>query len=144
MPHGRLEPFSPLIRNSQTGHLHDHVFNADFSIFPRVPPFSSICKREAGFSYGYTTYSYYASTISVDATSSIELGTAGSAAKGALTIDSGVTAVLAGVINGNVVVNGTLGVVGLGYGPSGSSATSLAISAFGTAAPSISPSFRLA
>src|SRR3954464_14640131 len=90
------------------------------------------------------TTSYYASTISVDATSSIELGTAGSAAKGALTIDSGVTAVLAGVINGNVVVNGTLGVVGLGYGPSGSSATSLAISAFGTAAPSISPSFRLA
>src|SRR3954453_740486 len=47
-PHGRLEPFSPLLRNSQTGHLHDHVFKADFPIFPRVPPFSSICKREAG------------------------------------------------------------------------------------------------
>src|SRR3954453_539527 len=47
-PHGRLEPFSPLLRNSQTGHLHDHVFKADFPIFPRVPPFSTAYRRLVG------------------------------------------------------------------------------------------------
>jgi hypothetical protein len=77
-------------------------------------------------SYGYTSYTYYNSTIGVDATSSIEFGTAGSATKGALTIDSGVTANLLGAIDGNVVVNGTVILQG-----------ALAFNAFGTAAPSV-------
>ena len=50
----------------------------------------------------------YASAIGVDATSSIEFGTAGNAQKGALTVDAGVTEQLSGVINGNIVLNGTL------------------------------------
>src|SRR3954453_21189339 len=48
MPHGRLEPFSPLIRNSQTGHLHGHVFNADFSIFPEFRHFLVSARGKLG------------------------------------------------------------------------------------------------
>ncbi len=69
---------------------------------------------------------YAASVIGVDTTSSIEIGTAGNVTKGALTIDSGVTANLSGTIDGSVVVNGTLALAG-----------SLAINAFGAAAETI-------
>ena len=76
---------------------------------------------------GYTNYyTYFASTIGVDSTSSIEFGKTGAATKGALTIDAGVTAALAGAIDGNVVVNGTLSVLG-----------NLAIAPFGAAAPTV-------
>ena len=70
---------------------------------------------------------YASSAIGVDPTSSIELGNAGSVMTGALTIDTGVTANLAGSINGNVVVNGTLAAAG-----------TLAIASFGSSAPTIS------
>jgi hypothetical protein len=83
------------------------------------------------FGGGYYS-NYYASTIGVDSTSSIEFGTAGGAATGALKIDSGVTADLAGTIDGNVVVNGVLDLEG-----------NLAVNAFGTAAPSVSGSGTL-
>ena len=72
--------------------------------------------------------SYGSAVIGVDATSSIEIGTAGGAANGALTVDSGVTVNLLGTIDGNLVLNGTL-VVADG---------TLAIGSFGTAAPTIS------
>ncbi len=52
----------------------------------------------------------YGSTIAVDDNSSVEIGTAGGAAAGTVTIDKGKSAVLSGTIFGNVVVNGTLGV----------------------------------
>ena len=52
------------------------------------------------------------SAIGVDVNSSIEIGNAGSATAGALTIDSGITATLGGTIQGNVMVNGTLAVAG--------------------------------
>ncbi len=70
---------------------------------------------------------YDPSVISVDAVSSIEFGSAGSAAAGALTIDSGMGVVLAGTVDANVVVNGTLAVAG-----------TLAIAPFGSATPSVS------
>jgi hypothetical protein len=46
--------------------------------------------------------------VAADATSSIEFGVNGLAKAGAVTIDGGLTANLAGTIAGNVVVNGTL------------------------------------
>jgi hypothetical protein len=52
------------------------------------------------------------STISVDANASIEIGTSGSLTAGALTVDAGITANLAGTIQGNVAVNGTIAVAG--------------------------------
>ena len=77
---------------------------------------------------------YSPAIIGVDAKSSIEFGTAGNAQSGALTIDSGVTANFTGTtIDGNVVVNGTLATTG----------GALAISPFGTAAPSVSGSGTL-
>ncbi len=53
------------------------------------------------------------SVIGVDSTSSIVFGPGGAVTSGALTIASGVTAGLAGTVNGNVVVNGTLSVSGM-------------------------------
>lgn len=55
-----------------------------------------------------------AAALSVDATSVLEVGGAGGAAAGALTIDKGIAAAAAGAIQGNVVVAGTLAVVGGG------------------------------
>ncbi|WP_428542546.1 beta strand repeat-containing protein [Rhodopila sp.] len=69
---------------------------------------------------------YDTSVIGVDGASSIEFGTLGTVAKGALTIDSGVAVDLAGTIDGNVVVNGTLIIAG-----------TLAIAPFGSAPGSI-------
>ena len=69
---------------------------------------------------------YDTSVIGVDGASSIEFGTLGTVAKGALTIDSGVAVDLAGTIDGNVVVNGTLIVAG-----------TLAVAPFGSAPGSI-------
>jgi filamentous hemagglutinin len=68
-----------------------------------------------------------ASVIGVDTTSSIAVGTGGTAAVGALTIETGTTATLAGTIDGNTVVNGTLAVAG-----------TLAIAPFGANTPAIS------
>ena len=65
--------------------------------------------------------------ISVDSSSYIAIGSTGTATIGALTIENGVTANLAGAIDGNLVVNGILNVVG-----------TLAVSSFGAAAPAIS------
>jgi hypothetical protein len=80
--------------------------------------------------YGTTSLFYgtqfNTSVIGIDATSAIEFGTSGNAAKGALTIDSGVVADLLGTIEGNVVVNGTLAVTG-----------SLAVGSYGTTLPAI-------
>ncbi|WP_158929151.1 hypothetical protein [Acidisphaera sp. S103] len=67
------------------------------------------------------------SVIAVDPTGSIAFGATGTAAAGALTIESGTTVDLAGAIDGNVVVNGTLVVAG-----------TLAVAAFGASAPSVS------
>ncbi len=70
---------------------------------------------------------YDTSVIGVDGASSIEFGTLGTVAKGALTIDSGVAVDLAGTIDGNVVVNGTLIVAGtLAIAPFGSAQGSIA------------------
>ena len=66
------------------------------------------------------------SVIGIDGASSIEFGTIGTVAKGALTIDRGVAVDLAGTIDGNVVVNGTLIVAG-----------TLAIAPFGLLGPSV-------
>jgi hypothetical protein len=49
-------------------------------------------------------------TIAVDDNSSVEIGTTGGAALGAVTIDNGVSAPISGTIYGNVVDNGTLAV----------------------------------
>ena len=69
---------------------------------------------------------YDTSVIGVDPTSTIEIGTAGGATAGALTIDGGVTANLAGTINGNLVVKGTLAAAGsLVIAPLGSNAASV-------------------
>ena len=67
------------------------------------------------------------SVIAVDPTGSIAFGATGTAAAGALTIESGTTVDLAGAIDGNVVVNGMLTVAG-----------TLAVNGFGPVAPSIS------
>jgi hypothetical protein len=75
---------------------------------------------------------YDTSAIVVDATSTIEIGTGGSLAAGALTIDRGVTANLSGTISGNVVVNGTLIAIG-----------TLAVVPLGPAAPSVTGSGTL-
>jgi hypothetical protein len=64
--------------------------------------------------------------IAVDATSSVEIGTTGTASKGALTIDSGTFADGIQTVNGNIVVNGTL------------AGNNMVIGRFGTTAPSIS------
>ena len=53
-------------------------------------------------------------TLAVDGNSSVEIGTTGAVASGALTIDRGVSAAVSGSIDGNVVVNGVLGVQALG------------------------------
>ena len=63
---------------------------------------------------------YTPANIAVDASASVEFGTAGTAKLGALTIDSGITAVLGGTISAAVVLKGTLEV----------SARSLAVNAF--------------
>ena len=84
---------------------------------------------------------YSPSIIGVDAKSSIEFGTTGNAQAGAqvgiqigaLTIDSGVTAIFSGTIAGNVVVNGTLATTN----------SALAIAPFGSATPSVSGSGTL-
>ncbi len=81
-------------------------------------------------SSSYSTGNPY--TIGVDATSIIEIGTAGGAAKGALTVDSGVTASLDGTVDGNVVVNGLLIA-----GQNGGSNAALTIGTFGGIAPVI-------
>jgi hypothetical protein len=75
----------------------------------------------------YVPILYSPSVISVDASSSIEFGTTGGAATGALTIDNGVTAIIGGAIDGNVVVNGTLvtGSGGLAIGSFASAASSM-------------------
>jgi hypothetical protein len=44
-----VETASAPICKSQTGYLHGHVFKPDLAIFPGIPPFYSICKREARF-----------------------------------------------------------------------------------------------
>jgi hypothetical protein len=67
------------------------------------------------------------SVIAVDPTGSIAFGATGTAAAGAMTIESGTTVDLAGAIDGNVVVNGLLMVAG-----------TLAVDGFGSVAPSIS------
>jgi hypothetical protein len=69
---------------------------------------------------------YDTSVIGVDPTSSIAFGSTGTAAAGALTIESGMTVDLAGTIDGNVVVGGTLVVAG-----------TLAVLPFGSPAPSV-------
>ena len=48
--------------------------------------------------------------IAVDDNSSIEVGTAGGAALGAVTIDTGQSTAVTGIIDGNLIVNGVLGV----------------------------------
>ena len=48
-------------------------------------------------------------TIAVDDGASLEVGTTGSAALGAITIDRGQSATVAGSLEGNLVLNGTLG-----------------------------------
>jgi hypothetical protein len=72
---------------------------------------------------------YDASVIAVDPTSSIAFGATGTAAAGAVTIESGNTVDLAGGIDGNLVVNGTLVVAG-----------TLAVAPFGLPAPSVTGS----
>jgi len=72
---------------------------------------------------------YDTAVIDVDPSSSVEIGTAGSAAAGALTIDHGVTADFAGTIGGNLIVNGTLIAVG-----------TLTVAPFGATVPSVSGS----
>jgi fibronectin-binding autotransporter adhesin len=52
--------------------------------------------------------------IAVDDDSSIEVGTAGGATLGAITIDAGLSVAVTGTIYGNMVVNGVLGVQGHG------------------------------
>jgi hypothetical protein len=49
-------------------------------------------------------------TIAIDSSATMEIGSAGGAATGAITIDSGVVAALGGILYGNLVVNGTLSV----------------------------------
>lgn len=49
-------------------------------------------------------------TIAVDDNASLEIGTAGGAAAGAITVDRGQSVAICGTIDGNLVVNGTLGV----------------------------------
>ncbi len=82
-------------------------------------------------------------TIGMDATSSIEFGTAGNAQKGALTIDAGVTAQFLGSIAGNIVLNGTLIAPGNGV-PTFPTTNALSISGFATANTSITGSGTLA
>ncbi len=88
-----------------------------------------------------TGFSYFAqaTSIGVDSVSSIEFGSAGGAAKGALTIDGGETVEVTGTIDGNVVVNGVLQVQqdAAVYG-------GLTIAGFGAAAPVISGSGTIA
>ena len=67
------------------------------------------------------------SVIGVDSSSYIVIGSTGTATVGALSIQNGITANLAGAINGNVVLNGILNVAG-----------TLAIGSFGTTVPAIS------
>jgi hypothetical protein len=69
---------------------------------------------------------YDASVIAVDPNSSIAFGATGTAAAGAVTIESGMTVDLAGGVDGNLVVNGTLMVAG-----------TLAVAPFGSPAPSV-------
>ncbi len=60
---------------------------------------------------GGSNFPYVSSTISVDAASSVEIGTTGGAAAGAVTIDSGQVLYMetaAATIAGNLVVNGVL------------------------------------
>ncbi len=61
-----------------------------------------------------TGYVLATGVIAVDDDSSVEVGTAGGAALGAITIDQGQSATVSGLIDGNVVVNGTLGVQAAG------------------------------
>lgn len=49
-------------------------------------------------------------TVAVDASASIEIGSAGNVAVGAITIDSGQSATISGTVDGNLTVNGTLAV----------------------------------
>ena len=49
-------------------------------------------------------------TIAVDDNASLEIGTAGGAAAGAITIDRGQSVAICGTIDGNLVLNGTLSV----------------------------------
>ncbi len=49
-------------------------------------------------------------TIAVDGSAVLEIGTTGGAAAGAITIDQGMSATVSGLLYGNVVLNGTLGV----------------------------------
>ncbi len=49
-------------------------------------------------------------TIAVDDSASVEIGTQGGAAAGAITIDQGISATVCGMIDGTVVLNGILGV----------------------------------
>ena len=53
-------------------------------------------------------------TIAVDDDSSVEVGTTGGAALGAITIDRGLSAAISGTIDGNLVVNGVLGIQAYG------------------------------
>ena len=57
-----------------------------------------------------TGYPVTTATIAVDDDSSIEVGTAGGAALGAITIDAGLSTAVTGTLDGNLVVNGVLGV----------------------------------
>lgn len=49
-------------------------------------------------------------TVAVDSGASIEIGTTGNVALGAITIDSGRSATISGTLDGNLVLNGTLAV----------------------------------
>jgi hypothetical protein len=55
-------------------------------------------------------YYGYGARIAVDDNSSLEVGTAGGAALGAVTIDKGATVAVSGTIDGNLVLKGALGV----------------------------------
>ena len=57
-----------------------------------------------------TGYPVTTATIAVDDNSAIEVGTAGGAALGAITIDAGLSTAVTGIIDGNLIVNGVLGV----------------------------------
>ncbi len=56
------------------------------------------------------------SILGIDATSTVEIGTAGGATAGALTVDAGRTAALAGEVDGNLVVNGLISIGAGEYG----------------------------
>ena len=77
-----------------------------------------------------TVTSVPALTLATDAASSIELGTAGKAKAGSVTVDAGITASLGGTIDSSLVVNGTLVTSG----------RSLTVSAFGQGTASVSGS----